>query len=142
MHLAKSPQRQYESTFLGLLWSRVSETNILRTGVAFQFSRLNITVTDYAMAIFFLKKISVIHYALCLEFVLITLSSISGKLGSNLTNFSESCHFMHIVTVLPPRNNNCGTRKMIFENFLNASLACIIERMSILFLILLAKFGC
>ena len=63
---------------LGLIWSRVSETTIFRPGVAFQFSHVNITVTDYAMAMLFKKKISVIQYFLCSEFVLISLSSILG----------------------------------------------------------------
>ena len=43
-------------------------------GVAFQFSHMNITVTDYAMAMLFLKKISVIQYSLCSEIVLISLA--------------------------------------------------------------------
>ena len=42
--------------FLGLIWSGVPETTISRPGVAFRFSHVNITVTDYAMAMFFLKR--------------------------------------------------------------------------------------
>ena len=42
-------------------------------------------VIDYAMAMYFKKKISVTHYFLRLEFVLISLSSISGICGENLS---------------------------------------------------------
>ena len=62
---------------MGLIWSRVSEKTIFRP-VAIQFSHANITVTDYAMAKFLLKKISVIQYFFSSEFVLIFLSSTSG----------------------------------------------------------------
>ena len=49
--------------------SHVSETTIIRPGVAFQFSHVNIMVSDYAMAMLFLKKIFVIQYSLCSEIV-------------------------------------------------------------------------
>ena len=42
--------------FIGLIWSRVPETTLFRPGVAFQFSHVNITVADYAMALFFKRK--------------------------------------------------------------------------------------
>ena len=64
--------------FQGLNWSHVSETTIFRPGVAIHSSHVKITMTVYAMAMLFEKKISVIQYFLCSEFVLISLSSISG----------------------------------------------------------------
>ena len=42
--------------FQGLIWSHVSETTIIRPGVVFRFSHVNITVTDYAMALGFFKE--------------------------------------------------------------------------------------
>ena len=42
--------------FQGLIWSHVSETTIIRPGVAFQFSHVNFMVTDYAMAMLFSKE--------------------------------------------------------------------------------------
>ena len=59
-----------------LIWSPVSETTIFRPGIAFQFSHVNITVTDNAMTVFFKKKIFIIHYLIGLEIVLTSLSSI------------------------------------------------------------------
>ena len=44
-------------TFLGLIWSRVPETTIFRPGVAFQFSHVDITSVDFAMAMFFQENI-------------------------------------------------------------------------------------
>ena len=44
--------------FLGLIWSHVSQTTICRLGVDSQFSHVNITVTDYVMAV------KIIYYSL------------------------------------------------------------------------------
>ena len=69
---------------LGLLILSIHLINaiIFRPGVAFQFSHVNITVTDYAMAIFSLKEnIRYLFLFLRLEFVLISLSSVSRKHG-------------------------------------------------------------
>ena len=67
--IAKSSHRQYEYNFLGLIWSRISETMIFRPWVAFQFSHVNITMTDYAMAIFIKTKYPFLFIFICLDFV-------------------------------------------------------------------------
>ena len=54
------------------MWSRVPQTTILRPGVAFQFSHVNITVADYAMAMFLKENI---------RYSLFFISSFSGMRG-------------------------------------------------------------
>ena len=48
--------------FQGFVWSRVPEPTTFGPWVAFQFSHVNITMTDCVMAMLFKKKISVIQY--------------------------------------------------------------------------------
>ena len=84
----------------------------LELGVAFQFSQVTITMTVYAMAMLFKKKISVHQCFLCSEFVLFSwpqFQECEAKICQFLVNCVICCFF---VTTLSPRNNNYGTGKI------------------------------
>ena len=83
------------------------------------------------MALFFQKKISVIHYFLCLEFVLISLSSIRmAKICQFLIN--HVTFFLHFVSPFLLEITIMVHEKNLkkYKDFQVASLACIIESMS------------
>ena len=82
------------------------------------------------MAIFIKTKYSFLFIFLCLDLVVICLSSISGILGYNMSLFNELCHFSHFVTTVSPRYNITTMVRDKKSYILNASIACIIESMS------------
>ena len=106
------------------------ETTISRTGLALKFSHVNITLIDYAIAMIFKKKISVIQYfyvqnlfwTLCLQFRIVRFKSLIFWVSLVIFPFLSPPYLLEITIMV------CKEYHKI-EDFHYVSLASIIESM-------------